>query len=169
MAIRLHLLRHAKSSWDDDALADHDRPLAPRGIRAGKLVRRYLAAHDVHPSLIVCSTATRARETLDLVLPALGAPRVVMDDRVYLAWADDLLQYLRELPDEAAEVMLVGHNPGLHDLALALADEDSRPRLAENLPTGGLVTLDLPASSWQDVEEGAAVLVSFVKPRGLPS
>lgn len=169
MTVRLHLLRHAKSSWDDDTLADHDRPLAPRGIRAGKRIRRYLTAHGVHPSLVVCSTATRVRQTLDLVLPALGAPRVLTDDRIYLAWAGDLVRYLRGLPDEDREVLLVGHNPGLHELALALADEASRPALAENLPTGGLVTLDLPAASWQEVEEGTATLVSFVKPRDLPS
>lgn len=169
MTVRLHLLRHAKSSWDDETLADHDRPLAPRGIRAGKRIRRHLAAHAVRPSLVVCSTATRARQTLDLVLPALGAPRVELEERVYLAWADDLVQLLRGLPDESPEVMLVGHNPGLHDLALMLADEASRPALDENLPTGGLVTLDLPAASWRDVEEGTATLVSFVKPRELPS
>ena len=167
MSVRLHLLRHAKSSWDDDALADHERPLAPRGIRAGKRMRRYLASHDVCPALVVCSTATRARQTLDLVLPALGSPRVAIEEGIYLASADDLARRLRELPDEAPEAMLVGHNPGLHDLAVTLADEAGRPALAENLPTGGLVTLDLPVSSWTSVEEGTATLVSFVKPRDL--
>ncbi len=167
MSVRLHLLRHAKSSWDDDALADHDRPLAPRGTRAGKRMRHYLASHDVRPALVVCSTATRARQTLDLVLPALDSPEVAIEEGVYLASADDLARLLRGLPDEAGEAMFVGHNPGLHDLAIMLADEAGRPRLAENLPTGGLVTLDLPASSWGDVEDGTATLVAFVKPREL--
>jgi phosphohistidine phosphatase len=167
MSVRLHLLRHAKSSWDDDALADHERPLAPRGTRAAKRMRRYLASHDVRPALVVCSTATRAQQTLDLVLPALDSPLVAIEEGVYLASADDLARRLRELPDEAGEAMLVGHNPGLHDLAIALADEAGRPRLAENLPTGGLVTLDLAISCWRDVEDGTATLVAFVKPREL--
>ena len=167
MSVRLHLLRHAKSSWDDATLADHERPLAPRGIRAGKRMRRHLASHGVHPAFVVCSTATRARQTLDLVLPALGSPRIAIEEGVYLASADDLARRLRELPDEAGEAMLVGHNPGLHDLALSLADEAGRAALAENLPTGGLVTLDLQVSSWANAEEGTATLVSFVKPRDL--
>ena len=71
---RLWLLRHAKSSWDDPGLADHDRPLAPRGRKAGKRMRRWAAEHDVRPDLVLCSTAVRAQATLELVAPALGAP-----------------------------------------------------------------------------------------------
>lgn len=167
MTVRLHLLRHAKSSWDDDALADHDRPLAPRGIRAGKRLRRHLATEGYRPSLVVCSTATRARQTLDLVLPALEAPEVAIESRVYLASVDDLLHLVAGLPDEAGEVMVIGHNPGLHELSMTLANPASRPLLSEGLPTGGLVTLDLPAASWSHVEQGTATLVSFVKPREL--
>jgi phosphohistidine phosphatase len=164
---RLYLLRHAKSSWDDAALADHDRPLASRGTRASKRLRRFMGSHGVRPALVLCSTAIRARQTLELVLPALGSPEVVADERLYLASADELLTCLRELPDETGEAMLVGHNPGLHDFALALADEAGRSALAENLPTGALVTLDLPIASWADAIVGEATLVSFVKPRDL--
>lgn len=131
-------------------------------------MRRFLAAGDVHPSLVVCSTAARARQTLDLVLPALGEPHVELEKDAYLASAAELTRRLRELPPEAGEVMLVGHNPGLLDLARALADERGRDALVDNLPTGALVTLELPADSWADIEEGSASLTSFVKPRELP-
>ena len=87
---RLWLLRHLKSSWDEPGLADHDRPLAPRGRKAGKRVRQWAAEHDVRPDLVLCSTAVRARATLDLVAPALGAPAVEFEDGLYHAWADDL-------------------------------------------------------------------------------
>lgn len=165
---RLHLLRHAKSSWDDPPLADHDRPLAPRGVRAGERLRRFLGSHELHPALVLCSPATRARQTLALVLPALGSPDVAVEPRLYLASADELLTRVRELPDGIAEAMLVGHNPGLHELALTLVDEDGRPELVEKLPTGALVTLDLPVASWAAATAGTAALASFVRPRDLP-
>lgn len=169
MTVRLHLLRHAKSSWADDSIADHERPLAPRGVRAAAQLRRHLATQRVRPSLVVCSSATRARRTLELVLPALAAPRVLVEDGVYLATADELVQRLRRLPDDAHEVMIVGHHPGLHDLATVLVERAWLPELAQSLPTGGLLTLDLPAASWQEVAAGTATLVSFVKPRELPA
>lgn len=164
---RLHLLRHAKSSWGDPLLPDHERSLAPRGRRAGKRMRRWLVKADVRPGIVLCSSAARARQTLELVQPALGSPEVVSDEGLYLASGEELLQRVRALPDDVLEAMLVGHNPGLHDLALVLADDAGRPALAENLPTGALVTLILPVSSWVDVEEGKATLASFVKPRDL--
>ena len=118
---RLWLLRHAKSSWDEPGLADHDRPLAPRGRKAGKRMRRWAAEHDVRPDLVLCSTAVRARATLDLVAPALGAPDVEIEGGLYHAWADDLLERLRGVPPDSTSVLLIGHNPGLHDLAALLA------------------------------------------------
>lgn len=164
---RLYLLRHAKSSWDAAGVADHDRPLAPRGRRAGELLRRFAAAHDVRPTLVLCSTAARVHETLQLVLPALGSPAVAAEERLYLASADDLLGSVRELPGAAGEAMIVGHNPGLHDLALALVDDDGRADLEESLPTGALVTLDLPVAAWAETTKGCARLVSLVRPRDL--
>ena len=77
--IRVHVLRHAKSSWDDPGLDDHDRPLAPRGKRAGAAMARWIAAHDVRPAVVLCSSAVRARATLELVLPALGEPSVLVE------------------------------------------------------------------------------------------
>ena len=134
---RLWLLRHLKSSWDEPGLADHDRPLAPRGRKAGKRVRQWAADHDVRPDLVLCSTAVRARATLDLVAPALGAPAVEFEDGLYHAWADDLLERLQGVAPDVESVLLIGHNPGLHDLVALLAPpgpEDVPDRSARGAP-----------------------------------
>ncbi len=130
-------------------------------------MRRWLERAGVRPGLVLCSGAVRTRQTLELVRPALGSPGIECDEHLYLASGEELLQRVRALPDAVAEAMLVGHNPGLHDLALLLVDERGRAELSEHLPTGALVTLDLPASSWTDVAEAQATLVSFVKPKEL--
>ncbi len=93
----LWLLRHAKSSWDDPAVADHERPLAPRGRKAAKRMRRWASEHRVQPEIVLCSSAVRARATLDLVLPALRSPQVEVESRLYHTSADALLERLREL------------------------------------------------------------------------
>jgi phosphohistidine phosphatase len=165
---QLYLLRHAKSSWDDPALDDHERPLAPRGRKAAKAVASWLAAHDMRPQLVLCSTSTRTRQTLDRVLPALGDPEVVFEDGLYHASADELLRRVQAIPDEVDETLLVGHNPGLQDLALLLASSGPlRERLAGKLPTGALVTLAVDASSWRELVAGTATVESYVTPREL--
>jgi phosphohistidine phosphatase len=156
------LLRHAKSSWEDDALPDHDRPLAPRGHRAGKRLRRFVADNGVRPELVLCSTALRARSTLELVQPGLGAPPVELDGGIYLATAGTLLQKLRALDPTLSRVMLVGHNPGLHELACLLA-----PPGPEALPTGALVKLRLEIDGWPSAAPGCATLEGLVLPRAL--
>ena len=118
---RLYLLRHAKSAWDDPALRDRDRPLAPRGRKAAKQVARWARKHDVRPQLVVCSSAVRAQETLQRVLPGLGEPTVWVEVTLYAAAAETLLARVRALPEEVDEAMLVGHNPGLMELLLLLA------------------------------------------------
>jgi phosphohistidine phosphatase len=165
---RLHLLRHAKSSWDDPALRDRDRPLAPRGRKATTRIARWARKHDVRPQLVVSSSAVRARETLAGVLPGLGEPEVWTEVALYAASADVLLARVRALPDEAEEAMLVGHNPGLQSLLLLLAEPgDLRERAAEKLPTGALATLEMDIATWSELEPGGARLVEFVVPREL--
>ena len=156
------LLRHAKSSWENASLSDHDRPLAPRGHKAGKRLRRFVSESGVRPELVLCSTALRARSTLDLVLPGLGAPRVELDGDIYLASPDTLLLMLRSLGPTVARVMLVGHNPGLHELACILA-----PPGPEALPTGALVELHLEIDGWQSAAPGCATLDRLTLPRSL--
>ena len=92
---RLYLLRHAKSAWDDPALRDRDRPLAPRGRKAAKRVARWANKHGVRPQLVVCSSAVRAQQTLQLVLPGLGEPDVLVEVTLYAAGAETLLTRIR--------------------------------------------------------------------------
>ena len=165
---RLHLLRHAKSSWDDDALRDRDRPLAPRGRRATRRIASWARKHDVRPQLVVSSSAVRARETLQGVLPGLGEPEVWIEVALYAASAETLLERVHALPNEAEEAMLVGHNPGLGDLLLLLAAPGKlRERAEAKVPTGALATLEADIDRWADLEHGGARLVSFVVPQQL--
>ena len=165
--MRLHLLRHAKSSWDDPRLDDHSRPLAPRGVKAGRQLATWIGDHGPHPTLVLCSTATRARETLELVLPALGDPDVSFEDGLYHASAGALLERVRALEGEPDDVMVVGHNPGLQDVALLLSVRSpDRERIATKLPTGALVTLET-TTPWALVAPGSARIVELVLPREL--
>jgi phosphohistidine phosphatase len=165
---RLYLLRHAKSSWKDTSLSDHDRPLAARGRGAAKAIARHLRDHDLEPELVLCSTARRARETLDRILPGLGAPTVELEHDLYAASADALLQRLRRVPDTLASVMLIGHNPGLQDLALDLArPAPTLSELATKFPTAALATLEFRASSWQELDHETGEIVALVRPRDL--
>ena len=149
---RLYLLRHAKSSWDDPALADHDRPLAPRGRKAAKAIGAYLHEHDIEPELVLCSSAARTRQTLERV----GLTGQI-EDTLYGAGASALLARLHEVPDDVASVMLIGHNPGMQQLAFDLAGLDDK------FPTAALATLE--CDGWSDLER--AELVDYVKPRDL--
>jgi phosphohistidine phosphatase len=165
---RLRLLRHAKSSWDQPALDDVDRPLARRGRKATRRLAGWIEEHEVRPDLVVCSPAVRARETIESLLAALGAPQVLVDDHLYHASADELLIRVHELADTLGDVLLVGHNPGLADLSLALARPGAlRDRVAAKLPTGALVTLVVDAQQWSELAPGTADLVELVLPREL--
>lgn len=164
---RIHLLRHAKSSWADSSLADHDRPLSRRGEDAGLRLAAWIAEHGVQTQLVLCSTATRARRTLDLVLPSLDEPVIAFEAGLYHASAGDLVERLRALDADLDDVMLVGHNPGLQDLALFLsAPSPERERIAAKLPTGALVTIEL-SRDWAAAELGAGRIAALALPREL--
>jgi phosphohistidine phosphatase len=156
------LLRHAKSSWDDPALADHDRPLSSRGRKASKRIRRWADENDVRPQLVLCSTALRARDTLERVLPGLGRPNVRVEGGIYHTSAEGLLERMRRVPSDVDRLMLVGHNPGLEDLASLLA-----PPGLDALPTGALAELRLEIDGWSDVRSGCGLLERLVLPRSL--
>ena len=168
---RLWLLRHAKSSWDDPDLPDPDRPLAPRGRQAAELLAVHLAASDVRPGVVLCSSSLRTRQTLAAILPALGdAPEIQIERELYGAGASQLLERLRRLPSRASSAMLIGHNPGIQDLALALAA--GGPALAglrEKFPTGALADLEIEVGRWRDVDNGTATAATLVTPRSLKS
>jgi phosphohistidine phosphatase len=165
---RLYLLRHAKSAWDEPALRDRDRPLAPRGRKASKRMGRWAKKHRIRPQLVVCSTAVRAEQTLKGVLPGLGEPTIWFEVTLYAAEAETLLARVETLPDEVDEAMLVGHNPGLMDLLLLLAAPgELRKRAAVNVPSGALAELEVDIGRWADVSPGKAMLTRFVVPREL--
>jgi phosphohistidine phosphatase len=160
----LHLLRHAKSSWDEPGLPDHERPLAPRGRKAAKKLARYLRDEETRPDLILCSSAQRTRETLARIRSSLGEPAVEIEDRLYGAGPDTLLGRLREVPEAVVSVLLIGHNPGLQELALRLAPPD--PQFAEKFPTGALASFVI-AEPWARLGEVQAELRAYVVPREL--
>jgi phosphohistidine phosphatase len=158
----LYLLRHAKSSWTDHGLSDHDRPLAPRGRKAAALIGEYLRHEEITIDLVLCSSARRARETLELV----GAEgRIEVEPELYAASAEELLDRLRQLPEDIESVLLVGHNPSIQDLAAGLAG--GAGGLAEQkYPTGALAELTF-TGRWADLRPQRANLTAFVRPREL--
>jgi phosphohistidine phosphatase len=165
---RLYLLRHAKSSWKDTSLADHDRSLAGRGRRAAKTIARHVREQGIEPELVLCSLARRARETLDRIEPALGTPTIRVEGDLYAASGPALLDRLRDVPHTVESVMLIGHNPGLQDLALDLArPSPTADELAAKYPTAALATLELSAPSWRELDHGTAELIALVRPRDL--
>ncbi len=168
---RLYVLRHAKSSWSAPGLDDLDRPLNGRGRRSGALLADYCRERDVRPSLVLCSTAERARQTLELVLPGLGdSVRVVNDARLYGAGTEGVLAILRAVADAERSVMVVGHNPDLHGLVMLLAargEGDVLTRARAAFPTGALATLDVPGRTWRALGPGSCTLTAFVVPREL--
>ena len=164
----LHLLRHAKSSWADEGLPDHDRPLAPRGVKNAKRMAEHLRTVEMAPDLVLCSTALRTRQTLELVAPALADAPIELADDLYGASLEALLERLRRLPDSVGTVLVIAHNPGLEDLALHLAAPGPiRDELAVKFPTGALASLEIGQGSWADLRPGGAKLVSFTAPRSL--
>lgn len=167
----LHLLRHAKSSWASAELDDHERPLDPRGERAATLMGICLAQEGVRPGLVLCSSARRTRETAERVLAQLpAATPLVVERGLYLASPSALCERLHSLDAALESVLLVGHNPGLHELAVRLAgrgDPQDMRRLRAKLPTGTWLELRFEEAAWQRVERARGALGRFVTPKDL--
>jgi phosphohistidine phosphatase len=164
----LYLLRHAKSSWADPTLADHERPLAPRGRRDAKRMAKHLRRLGLEPELVLCSSSARTRQTLDLLRPAAGGSTVVVEDELYAASSADLLARIRRVPDVVTSAMLIGHNPGLQELALMVSSSgDELERLKVKFPTAALATLAF-AKPWSRLEPADATLAAYVVPKQLP-
>jgi phosphohistidine phosphatase len=164
---RLYLLRHAKSSWDDPGLADHDRPLAPRGRRAAARLALHLRAEGIRPELVLCSSAVRARQTLERISDALGDAEILVEPDLYASDADGLLERLQRVAGTTGSAMVIAHNPGLQDLALELVSSgQDLERLRERFPTGALATVRFDGA-WRDLAPGAGALVGLVTPKDL--
>ena len=167
--LTLSLLRHAKSSWISPSLQDQDRPLNARGVADAPIMGRAIAKHGIDPSLVLCSSARRTRDTLALVLPELRIePRVIYEDALYHASASEMLRILRGVSAETSSVMLVGHNPEIHALALDLigkGPQTVKMRLLEKLPTTGFVVIAFPVQSWGVVTVNSGELKLFLTPK----
>jgi phosphohistidine phosphatase len=166
---RLVVLRHAKSARPE-GVADHDRPLAARGLRDAPAAGRALAEADCLPGLALCSTAVRARRTWELAAARWGTPPPVrLDRRLYAAGVPGLLAVVREVPAEVGTLLLVGHSPGLEDLVLTLAGDgldDTLDRVRAKFPTSAIAVLSWRGAGWRDLAPGAALLTSVTVPRG---
>ena len=161
MKRQLYVLRHAKSSWDDPGLSDHDRTLAPRGLKAAKLLAKHLREHDIHPGLILCSTAVRAQETLEGI--GLDGERSI-EEELYTATAGQWIERLNRVPEETQSVMAIGHNPALQQLVLVLAGGNDE--VGSKFPTAALARLTLECA-WSEVQPGCAELTALVRPKDL--
>lgn len=159
---KLLLLRHAKSSWDDPRLADFDRPLNERGRRAAPLVGRFMRKQKLQPDLVLCSPAERARQTAALVAEAAGllAP-VRFDERIYEATAARLVEVVSQAEEGAAELLLVGHNPGMEELIETLTGAHER------MPTAALACITLDVEKWSKARAGAGRLEWVARPKEL--
>jgi phosphohistidine phosphatase len=170
---QLLLLRHAKSSWDDAAMPDRDRPLNARGHRSAAAMRQAMHDLGLAPDVVLVSTARRTMETLEALEPWDDAPLVEPMDSLYLATPMQLLAALHGVAETVRSVLLIGHNPGLHDLSLTLAGStamrsggENERALAKGFPTGALAEF-LIAGSWWDLRESGGRLVRFLTPRML--
>ena len=175
--LTLSLLRHAKSGWDDPSLKDVDRPLAVRGRKAAPIVGAFMAANGIAPDLVLCSPSVRTRETLDLVSKQFTrALKVKFEAVLYLASGETMLAHVQAVKGRGKtmpkHVLLIGHNPGLQDLALTLMTRQpehagDRRALSANLPTCALVVLDFDAERWRDVMPDGGRMRHFVTPKRL--
>lgn len=170
---RLLLLRHAKTEADSPTGKDFDRRLDDRGRIDAADIGAWLTQHPPLPDLVCVSTAVRARQTWDAMAPAMtGAnnePVVAHLEELYNAGPAELLAVIRDAAtDDPAQMMIIAHNPGLHELALALVgrgDDAARKAIDDNLPTSGLATIEFPIEDWDDVAFRGGRLMSFISPK----
>jgi phosphohistidine phosphatase len=165
----LFLLRHAKSGWDDPALADFDRPLAPRGRNAAPLVGREMKKRGWRPDLALVSSARRTVETWKLTAAEFSAePAVQFSRALYHAEPQELIAALHVVPESCASVILVGHNPGMEELAVMLAgpgsDTAALAAIKEKFPTGALARFEVEGP-WPELRN--ATLTHFLRPKEL--
>jgi phosphohistidine phosphatase len=165
----LYLLRHAKAVPAEDGAADRDRPLEPRGRRAAQAMAAWIGEHHIQPELILCSPSLRTRQTLDIITPGFDRPpKIVLDEGLYLAAADRLLARLRRVPASTERVLMVGHNPGLHELALLLAESASGPLVARlgGFATGVMARFEV-GIPWPALGRRTARLNAVINPKEL--
>lgn len=168
---RISVLRHAKSSYDDPKLDDFDRPLSDRGWKAGKRMGREFGDRGISFDLILASSAVRVRETIDAVEQSFDLPQPIrFEPGLYLAEWTEILEFIRALPETVHSPLLIGHNPGLEQLLLALSSGDEhglRNRIAEKYPTAAFASVELAEGPWKDTESGTGRISQLILPRDL--
>ena len=159
---RLTLLRHAKSSWQQPGLTDKERPLNQRGLRDAPVMARRLAELSVRPSLIITSPAVRARETAKLIARAIGYPIEFLqtEQSLYLADPDTILEIIELQDDTFSDLVVVGHNPGMTEVANQLSGQT-----IDNIPTCGLVTIEADTDQWQTIGTVKRTFIGFDYPK----
>jgi len=171
--LRLYLLRHAKSSWNEPALKDFDRPLAPRGWNTAPLIGEYMAASGYQPTCVLCSPARRTRETLEIIEPQLPGPmEAFMNDSLYHAEPKAMLELIHAMPSRCRQLMSVGHNPATQELAVLLTGSGERKlwqSLWSHFPTAGLAVLDFDSADWSEIAPRSGHLIDFITPKALQS
>jgi phosphohistidine phosphatase len=169
--LTLSLLRHAKSSWTNPTLPDRERPLAKRGQADAPIMGKAMVERGIDPEFVLCSSARRTRDTLDLVLPEFKVePKVVYEDALYHATPAEMLEMVRGIKPGSSRVMLVGHNPEIHALALDLigsGPKHFRDRLREKYPTAGLAVINFASGQWSNISVNSGTLNLFLTPREL--
>lgn len=167
---RLYVLRHAKSSWELAGELDYQRRLTERGETDTKLIAGVIEERGIAPDLVICSGATRARDTLQLIAPVLDAETPIKyEDRLYQATAMKVASVVREVDESVGSVLLVGHNPSFHDFSVDIAGSgDELERLAAKFPTAALAEFEL-SGAWSELKSDSADLVGFTAPKQLRS
>jgi phosphohistidine phosphatase len=169
MGKKLYLLRHAKSDWSNLALSDRDRPLNRRGEAAATLIGARLAAEGFTVDQVICSPAQRAVQTLERLVASGGFNfPVTYDDCLYGAGASRLLSIIHKQNDAADSLMLVGHNPGLEELALAISMKRKTKligKVRKKVPTGSLISLEFDLDSFSKIGASSGCLVGFRRPK----
>jgi phosphohistidine phosphatase len=156
----LCILRHAKSSWNDPDLSDHERPLNDRGKKAAPFMGRLIADRDITPDVIVSSPAVRAKTTAELVKESAHlTSRLKIDDRIYEASPLSLQKVVSEIEDDAGSAMIVGHNPGIEGFIRYLTGRQ------EPMPTAALAVIRLNIDRWADVSANSGELRRVIRPR----
>jgi phosphohistidine phosphatase len=170
---RLYLLRHAKAVPGDPALDDHARELTVRGVDDAAAMGRYLRKSGFAPQLLLVSTAARTRQTAELVLREVEA-RAEYRENLYLAEPGKILAAIHAAPQSITELMMIGHNPGMEQLASILAREPVRRKererrdvLEEKFSTAAMAVLDFDVEKWREISPGEGKLVDFVRPKDL--
>ena len=170
MAKRIYIFRHAKSDWGDPSLSDHDRVLSPRGERDAFRMGQYFHANGLRWDAALVSSSRRTMQTYELL--ERGLEQMTVDPGIsgalYLASSERILQLIHDQDERASSLLLIGHNPGFHELALLLLRDVREGReYAAKFPTAALAIIECDVDNWTDIRPGCGRLISYTRPKAL--